>query len=204
MMINYIEEFLGERWGEWEEVENYRCNGTPIYMDNGLRFNYIFKPLSYEMYEAVFERLGAEISEELSEIYKQCNGMRLLLSGFSIYGLQGGGYEMEPYDLSLENFRILQEMFGNGCNTQKYIFWGAYGCDYVFAYEKGKMDKVYCMKQGYDEILLTFNSVRETIEYFIPRIADCYDENCNKKKQNGEFEGIPFLANSMYELDELA
>lgn len=132
-----------------------------------------------------------------------CNGFRLFLSSFTIYGLQNRENEMEPYDLAIENYNIVARMKANRCENKGFFFFGSYGRDYVFAYKEDAPNKVFCLKNGFDTVEMEFDSLQELMKFFVPRIIAKYDENCNKDCLYERFKQIPVLANAMYGLSEI-
>lgn len=200
MMLKGIKDQLEQRWGPFSEEENCLCNGTTAYLDPARKFNYIFKPLSKKLFEEYAVSNGVVIPDELLALYAECNGMRLFLSSFSIYGLQERRFEIEPFDLAIENQNNHSRLHGL---MDEYFFFGAFGRDFVFAYNLRKANEVKCIALETGAEVISFDSLSALFEYFIPRIAKLYDSNCRKINPDKEFEGIPALENVTSKLDEI-
>lgn len=137
MLIDYVKKELSNKWGVWYEEESYEYLGNPEYLENKLHFAYVFSPVGADSISDYAEEKGFCMPNELQEIFRSCNGMRLFLSSFSLYGFQSGKDEMEPYDIRTENYNIHARMKENGCDRLDWFFFGSYG-DYVFAYDEKK------------------------------------------------------------------
>lgn len=200
MLLSFIEQQLSARWGNFSCENNYRSNGMLPYMNNGLAFNYIFSPAPIS---SCVDRYNCELTSELLDLYSACNGMRLFLSGLCIFGVQTREYEMEPFDIATENYNIHARMAANNCENKDLIFFGSYGKDCVFAYDSKKTERILCVKNGQDVPIMTFDTLKELFDFFVPRIADQYDMACTKKVPNKKYKGIPVLANSMLSIEEI-
>lgn len=200
MMLDEIKEQLEQYWGPFSEEENCICNGAPAYMDSDRKFNYIFKPLSKRLYEEYAATKCIVIPDDLLSLYSECNGMRLFLSSLSIYGLQERRFENEPFDLAIENQNNYARLHGL---MDEYFFFGAFGRDYVFAYDLQNANEIKCISLETGSEVMSFNSLVALFDYFIPRIANLYDSNCRKINPDKQFEGIPALENVTSRLDEI-
>lgn len=201
-MVDYVKAQLCERWGEWEKDNSYEYIGNPQYLKEGLHFSYIFMPVGTEQIIKYAIECEVSLTEEIHEMFKVCNGMRLFLSSFSLYGFQSGQDEMEPYDIRVENNNIHTRMKENRCDVPEWFFIGAYG-DYVFAFDPVDNQCIKCVENGYADIEMTFATVDEMVHFFVPRMIDKYRDDFCKKKTNMEFEGIPALANAMFDIEEI-
>lgn len=200
MMLNDIKNQLEHNWGPFSEDDNCICNGSAAYLNPDRKFNYIFKPLSKNLYEKYAASKGVVLPGELLDLYAECNGMRLFLSSFSIYGLQERRVETEPFDLAIENQNNHSRLHGL---MDEYFFFGAFGRDYVFAYNLQNANKIACIALETGDEVMSFDSLSALLDYFIPRIAKLYDSNCRKINPDKEFEGIPALENVTSKLDEI-
>ncbi len=200
MMLKVIKEQLEQQWGPFSEEKNCFCNGTTAYLDPARKFNYIFKPISKNLYEEYAVSRDIAIPDELLTLYSECNGMRLFLSSFSIYGMQERRSEIEPFDLVIENLNNYSRLH---CLTDEYFLFGAFGRDFVFAYDLQNTKKIKCLSLDNGAEVMNFDSLSDLFDYFIPRMATLYDSNCRKITPDKEFEGIPALENVTYRLDEI-
>ena len=201
-MIDYVKTQLCEKWGKWEQEDTYEFIGSPEYLKAGVHFSYIFTPTETEKIERYACECKVKLSEEIYELFKKCNGMRLFLSSFSLYGFQTGKEEMEPFDIRTENNNIHMRMKENRCDVPEWFFIGAYG-DYVFAFDPVDNQCIKCVENGYADIEMTFATVDDLVHFFIPRMIDKYRDDFCKKKPNMEFEKIPALANAMFDIEEI-
>ena len=199
MLIDYVKKELSGKWGAWYKEKSYEYIGTPEYMIRGMHFAYVFLSLETDKISDYAENIGFCLPREMKIIYSMCNGMRLFLSSFSLYGFQSGKDEMEPYDIRTENYNIHARMRENGSDRPECFFFGSFG-DYVFAYNK---KEIKCFKNGFSEEVLTFSSIDELLHFFIPRIMDKYDKQFYKKNPNAKFKQIPTLANAMFDISEI-
>jgi len=192
MLLDYIKGCLKDKWNEYD--------GHPEYLSKNVSFNQIFHPVEKELYEEVGRKLGIAFPQELLTLYTECNGFRLFLSGFSIFGIQQGKGEMEPYDLIIENHNIHSRMKENGCDDSNLIFVGNYGRNYVFCIRKDGSSGFYMMENGKDSVIAHFSSLEELIRYFIPRMIEHYDDQyiCDQPKE--KYKMIPVLSNALYDL----
>lgn len=201
-MVDYIKAQLCEKWGEWEKENTYEFIGNPGYLKDGLRFSYIFTPTGAEQIICYADECKVVLTEEIQELFEECNGIRLFLSSFSLYGFQTGEEEMEPFDIRTENHNIHARMQENNCDVPEWFFLGSYG-DYVFAFDANDNQCIKCMENGYADVEMMFATVEDLLHYFIPRIVDKYEKDFCKKKPNREFIKIPALANAMFDIDEI-
>lgn len=197
-MVEFVKKQISEKWTPMECVCGDYVEGKPQYLKDGLYFNYIFCPI-----QAKESDCGLKLHPELLEIYEQCNGMRLFLSSFCIYGLQGAGGLMEPYDIRTENVNIHGRMKENFCDESALVFFGSVCNDYVLAYREDAMNEIMCMENGSADVLKSFSSISEAVEFFVPRLVELYDDNHNKKSPNIEFSGIDTLENTVMDINEL-
>ena len=186
-----IIQVITEKWGPLTESDSFKANGMPDYMQ-GTAFNYIYLSSGKETVE-----------KTLIDFYREYNGVKLFLSGFSIYGFPLKRNKYNPYDFYVENFRIHFEMANNNCDKPEWIFFGSFTGLYVFAYDRLSEKQYVCVERGKSDILLSFDSFEELVSYFVLSIITKYDENCNKLIPNDEYRDIPILANSMVALEEL-
>lgn len=200
MLLSSVEQQLSARWGNFICESNYRSNGMLPYLNNGLAFNYIFSPIPIS---SCIDRYNWELPPELLDLYSECNGMRLFLSGLCIFGVQTREYEMEPFDIATENHNIHARMAANNHDNEDLIFFGSYGKDCVFAYNSKNPERILCVKNGQAEPIMTFDTLKDMFEFFVPRIAEQYDEACTKKELNRKYMSIPVLANSMLSIEEI-
>lgn len=201
-MIKYVKAQLCEKWGEWEKDNTYEFIGNPEYLKEGLHFSYIFMPTGTEKIIGYANECNVLLTKELQGLFNECNGIRLFLSSFSLYGFQSGQEEMEPYDIRMENYNIHARMKENNCDVPEWFFIGAYG-DYVFAFDVADKQCIKCMENGYADVEMTFATVEDLLHYFIPRMIEKYKSNFYKKKPNEEFKLIPALANAMFDINEI-
>ena len=201
-MVEYVKAQLCEKWGEWGKNNTYEYIGNPKYLKDGLHVSYIFMPIGTEQIISYADECNVLMTEELQELFKECNGIRLFLSSFSLYGFQSGQEEMEPYDIRMENNNIHARMKENSCDVPEWFFIGAYG-DYVFALDTADNQRIKCMENGYADVEMTFATVDDLLHYFIPRMIDKYKGDFCKKKPNEEFKMIPALANAMFDINEI-
>lgn len=192
---------LEQLWGPFSDLGNSIANGSPAYMQNGLKFNYIFKPIPINCYIEFGKRTKTELPDDLMDLYAECNGLRLFLSSLSIYGLQARTSQMEPYDLAIENMNNRARL---GKQADSLFFFGAFGRDYVFAYDLPGNHEIKCISFKTGEELLRFTKVNELLDCFIPRICTLYDSACNKKHPALEFSGIPALENATFRIEEIS
>ena len=197
-MIEFVKEQISEKWKPMECVGGDYVEGKPLYLKDGLYFNYIFRSI-----QAKESDCGLKLHPELLDIYEKCNGMRLFLSSFCIYGLQGAGGLMEPYDIRTENINIHGRMKENFCDVPALVFWGSVCNDYVLAYREDAMNEIMCMENGAADVIKRFSSIREAIEFFVPRLIDLYDDKHKKICPNQEFSGIDTLENAAMDINEL-
>ncbi len=193
---------LEEKWGPFSISESYQYQGKPDYLEDG-SFNYIFAPTDYSRYDEIAEKKGVIIPQELNKLYHECNGMRLFLSSFCIFGIQNGEADMEPYDLYIENHNIHSRMRENACDNEDLFFFGAYASDYVFAYSQKDLNRIILVENGNNEVIKEFKSLEELFESFIPKIITHYDSSFKKDIVDSDFVDYPALANGMYGLDEV-
>lgn len=201
-MVDYVKAQLCEKWGGWEKENTYEFIGNPGYLKDGLHFSYIFTSIGTEQIISYADERKVVLTKEIQELFEECNGIRLFLSSFSLYGFQTGKEEMEPFDIRLENYNIHARMLENNCDVPEWFFIGSYG-DYVFALDTMDSQCIKCMENGHADIEMTFATLNELIHYFIPRLVDKYEKDFNKKNPNKEFKGIPVLANAMFDIDEI-
>lgn len=197
-----IIQVITEKWGPLTESDSFKANGMPDYMQ-GTAFNYIYLSSGKETVEKTLLKNKIILSEELIDFYREYNGVKLFLSGFSIYGFPLKRNKYNPYDFYVENFRIHFEMANNNCDKPEWIFFGSFTGLYVFAYDRLSEKQYVCVERGKSDILLSFDSFEELVSYFVLSIITKYDENCNKLIPNDEYRDIPILANSMVALEEL-
>ena len=199
-MIKYVENLLTSKWGTFTHCDNAICNGNLPYSE-GVMFNYIFDALDGSEIIECASNYNFSLPSELLQLYQSCNGMRLFLSGFSIFGVQHRNHTMEPYSISAENHNIHMRMKNNACDTADLFFFGSYGKDCVLAISRS--GEYACVRNGESDPILSFSSLKDMIEFFIPRIASKYDENCFKTVPNEKYKTIPVLANSMLKIEEI-
>lgn len=200
MMLDKVIDQLEQKWGPFADAGNSICNGTPEYMGSGLRFNYIFKPISTEKYFAFAANDHLTIPDELLSIYSECNGVRLFLSSFSIYGIQERKSEMEPYDLGIENSNSLIRLKGK---YPRHLIFGAFGRDHLLAYDLMGENKIKCINIEDGHIVKMFCSLEEVLDFFVPRMVKLYDSGCRKLKPDKMFKGIPALEHAVFDFEEL-
>lgn len=193
---------ITEKWGTLTELDSFKANGMPDYMQ-GTAFNYIYIMSEKETVEKILRKNKIILSEELIDFYREYNGVKLFLSGFSLYGFPIKRNTYNPYDFCVENMRIHIEMVNNNCDKPEWIFFGSYAGLYVFAYDRLSVKQYVCVERGKSDILLSFDSFEELVSYFVLSIITKYDENCNKLIPNEEYRDIPVLANAMVALEEL-
>lgn len=200
MTLKEVINQLEQKWGPFADAENSICNGTLEYMESGLKFNYIFKPISKGKYFDFAANNNTTIPDELLSIYSECNGVRLFLSSLSIYGIQERKCEMEPYDLGVENgnshIRLKGEYPGH-------LIFGAFGRDYLLAYDLRGDDKIKCISIEDGNIVKIFCSLEELLDFFVLRMMKLYDSKCRKIKPDKMFKGIPVLENAVFDFEEL-
>jgi len=199
-MISYIKQQLSNRWGSFSCKNTFEHNGNLPYMANGLAFNYIFRPISSN---AITERYSCELPADLHALYGVCNGMRLFLSSFCIFGVQTRAGEMEPFDIATENHNIHARMIGNNCEIEDLVFFGSLGKDTVFAFDRRFPNSYLCMKNGSSSPIKTFNSLAAMFDWFIPRLMKLYNDDCSKVFPNEKYKKIPALANAILSYEEL-
>lgn len=200
MMLKEVINQLEQKWGPVADAENSICNGTPKYMESGLKFNYIFKPISKDKYFKYAANNNITIPDELLSIYDECNGFRLFLSSLSIYGIQERKNEMEPYDLGVENINSRSRLSGK---YPDHLIFGAFGRDYLLSYDLTGNNKIKCINIEDGCVIKTFSSLMELLGFFVPRIMKLYDSECRKIKPDKMFKGIPALENAAFDFDEL-
>lgn len=200
MTLKEVIKQLEQTWGPFADAGNSICNGTPEYMESGLKFNYIFKPISKSSYFEYAAKNSITIPDELLSIYGECNGFRLFLSSLSIYGIQKRRNEMEPYDLGIENNNSRSRL------KDKYLdhfIFGAFGRDYLLAYDLSKSSKIKCINIEDGCIVKEFCSLGELLDFFVPRMIKLYDSKCRKITPDKMFNGIPALENATFDFEEL-
>lgn len=202
MLIDIIKK-IESRWGKMLTENNYFYNGSPKYLKNKSYFNYIFKEIGLEKYYDFAKDHFFGLPQELLDFYRECNGIRLFLSSFSIFGIQVNNDTMQPFDLAVENYNIHARMSGNNCDNDSLFFFGSYGGDYVFAYDINQDNGIYVYENGFNKQILSFASLKELLCFFVDRMAIHYNEKCEKDKINVEFKKYPALANSMYDINEI-
>lgn len=200
MTLKEIINQLEQKWGLFVDSDNSICNGTLKYMESNLKFNYIFKPISKDKYFGFATNSNITIPNELLSIYSECNGFRLFLSSLSIYGIQERKNEMEPYDLRVENNNSHTRLKGKYPN---HLIFGAFGRDYLFAYDLAENNKIKCISIEYECVVKIFCSLEELLNFFIFRMMKLYDSECRKIQPNKIFKGIPVLENTTSDFDEL-
>lgn len=199
-MIEYLENLLTSKWGTFTHCDNAICNGNLPYSE-GVMLNYIFDATDVSEILECAANYNFALPSDLIQIYRHCNGMRLFLSGLSIFGVQRRNHSMEPYSISAENHNIHMRMKNNGCDTDALFFFGSYAKDCVLAINKS--GQYLCIKNGESVPVLIFTTLKELMEFFIPRIASKYDSNCFKMVPNEKYKSIPVFANSMLRIEEI-
>lgn len=194
-MVNYIKGILKSKWGDFEDKDGDCVQGKPDYLD-GDYMSYIFKP-------CVCDKTEIYIPADLKVLFEQCNGMRIVLSGFTIFGFQIGSSDMVPYDFNVENINIHYRMRENSCDDESLVFVGSVARDFVLAMRKDKIDVVYLMKNGYSTVIKEYSSLIECAKSIIPRLLERYDDNYNNLFPHEEYNKYPALANAVYSLEEL-
>ena len=200
MMLKKIINQLEQKWGPFVDAENSICNGTPEYTESGLKFNYIFKPISKDKYLKYALDNNVAIPNELSLLYDECNGFRLFLSSLSIYGIQERKSKMEPYDLSVENHNSRSRLKGK---YPDHLVFGAFGRDYLLSYDLTEKNKIKCISIENGHVIKTFCNLVELLDFFVPRMMKLYDSKCRKIKPDRMFKGIPALENATFDFKEL-
>ena len=203
MIIELLKESIPISWGEWLKTVNGEASCPLPYVNNGLYLNYIFNPVHSQRQMIDGYNISKKMPEEIKSIYSECNGFRLFLSSFSLYGQQERQNEMEPFDITIENFNNHARMKENKVDNDSYLFLGSVCKDADFAYCSGLKKPYVCVKKGFEEIIIDFESIEELIRYFIPRMVELYDDNFKKKRPNKEFESVPVLANAIMYIDEI-
>ena len=202
-MLGDIIKKIESRWGEMTTENNCFYNGSPKYLKNKSHFNYIFKKIGLEKYCDFAKEHFFEMPQELIDFYQECNGIRLFLSSLSIYGFQVSTDTMQPFDLAIENYNIHARMSGNNCDNDALFFFGSYGGDYVFAYDINQSNEIYVYENGFNKPILSFESLKDLLCFFVDRMSIHYNEKCEKDKINVEFKKYPALAHSMYDINEI-
>jgi len=200
MILKDVISQLEQKWGPFADAENSICNGNLEYMKSGLKFNYIFKPISKDKYFEYAANNDITIPDELLSVYGECNGFRLFLSSLSIYGIQERKSEMEPYDLGVENSNSHSRLKGKYPNQ---LIFGAFGRDYLLAYDLTEDNKITCISIEDGYVIKTFCSLVELLDFFVPRMIKLYDFECRKIKPDKIFKGIPALENATFDFKEL-
>jgi len=201
MIVELIKKSFPLSWGSWDKTVNGEVNATLPYVDNNLSMNYIFNPVHSKIKKIYGYDNSDKMPDELKHIYTECNGFRLFLSSFSLYGIQEDKNEMEPFDITTENYNIHARMKENKVDNENYLFLGSVCKDATFAYFSNLKKPYVCMKNGFADIIIDFTSIEELIRFFIPRMVELYDDNFKKKRPNKEFESVPVLANAIMYID---
>ena len=195
MLLDYIKESLIKKWNEYD--------GHPEYLLPDVSFNKIFPPIDWDYYHQLETEIGISFPQELKNFYSECNGCRLFLSSFSIFGLQNGSRILEPYDLVIENHNIHERMKENGCDDQNYFFFGNYGRNYVFAFKIDESNRLYMLENGKATVITRFDSLESLIHYFMPRMLDHYDDKYECDQPKTKYKNIPVLKNALYDLSSV-
>jgi len=189
---------LRDKWGEFVKRGNYISNGLMPFISNEARLNVLFVPKSIEEMSKYYKDvLNAELHRELNEIYEWTNGCRLFFGSLAIYGIRDENNDdiLTPFDLEWENKNLSDKM-----NTDKYIFFGSIGGEFVFGYDKHNPSEVYGMKVGDGTVLQKFDGVKDFFGHYFYALMEEYDIDCRKIHPTEAYKGIPVLENKCIEL----
>ncbi len=202
MTFDYIMDMIIQKWGRLEHESNYLYSGSPSYLSGG-KFNYVFRPINMDPILKYFSENNLSMPDELKSFYTKCNGLKIALGAFSIYGFPDWRNRVKPFDFLLENMNIHTELKVNGIDSGELLFFGSFIGTYAFAYSNNYPNHYFCYNRCNLKTLLSFASFLELCEFFVPKILLEYDKQFNKLKPNIEYADIPLLANSLLGLDGL-
>ena len=179
---------LESKWGNFIVHGHALCNKPMPFVSSKAFLNILFAP-NTECVQSSFDSLDAKPLPGLIEFYKKYNGCRLFSSSLNIFGVQLYRNDLyEPYDLFRENLNI-QSKF----KDDNYMFFASLGGDFVFAYRKDELCKIYAFKKGQKNLLKTYSTFLDWFNYYFNALFEEYDTEGRKVHPNDVFKEIPVL-----------
>lgn len=191
-----IKKVLENKWGAFVSQGNYLANMPLPFISKDARLNVLFLQEIEAIKNAFAEKFQSKILPELFEFYQHYNGCRLFFSSLNIYGVQFHHSDIfEPFDLLLENYNIQTRFDDNN-----YVFFASLGGNYVFAYRKDELSRVYAFEKGHKQVLKVFDGFKAWFNYYFDALLNEYDTDGKKLHPNDEFKQIPSLYHVTYKL----
>ena len=200
-MKAYIDALV-DKWGTMKHLGHYCANGDMPFISAAARLNIVFDPEKKDMIDAVFQsQFNCEASDALKAFYAESNGCRLFSGSLNVWGIQLHPEDLfEPFDLMLENQRVMAKIKLPRMEIERYYFFASLGGEYIFGIKKDENSRVYGFKSGSKDIAIQFDGFDDFFDHFFSKLLDEYDLTGRKKHPNIEYQGIPVLENVTYKL----
>lgn len=186
---------LEEKWGKLEPVGHCFINGQMPFVSAKARLNMLFLPESQTVLSDRISKISdCTLPEQLRAFYSRYNGCRLFFSSLNVFGVQVHPSEVyEPFDLWIENNRIVGGLKPSDRKRCNLVFFASIGGEYVFGFDKDNSSRVFGCKKGSLARVQEFPDFDTFFEFHFNRLIDEYDDSCRKKHPLKQYIGIPAL-----------
>ena len=188
------------KWGKFIDEDQYyikQCN-LAVYSPRTF-LNVLFKPVPEDNYKRIKNLGGYDIPKELKKFYKSYNGIMLFSQTLRIYGVsvENLSSSYSTLDFVVENTMVRKN---NPSWDDNMVSFGYYGSRYRFCYHRKKMKEIYVIDRNTLKVVHTFKSISDTLEYYVTKLMDMYDENGMKIGKDKNEKDTPLMNISMEEI----
>ena len=174
-----IEKKLLDKYGKPIKKDDFYYQGIVKHI-KGQYLNVYFSPINKNCYKKVEEILEWKMPEELKKFYNLYNGVMLFCESFRIFGyaVDDEIHDVDTLDIILGNLNT--KMFLKMPQYTNMVIFGTAGY-YYFCYNRNYDGKIYVIGSREKDVVKTYYSLKELLEYYVDYLTDEYDENGKKK-----------------------
>lgn len=138
--------------------------------------NIFFNAIKHEEYKKVENLLLCSIPKELSDFYKEYNGISLFNTSFQIYGISQHDDldELDTLDIMMQNMN--SKLFVKCPQFSDMFIFGSYGY-YCFCYKKNYNGNIYVIGTREKKIVHNFSTLDGLLNYYIEHLSAEYSSN---------------------------
>ena len=142
----------------------------------GQFLNVFFDAIKPKEYKKVEKLLHCNIPTELSDFYKEYNGVSLFNTSLQIYGIsqQGDLDELDTLDIMMQN--VNSKLFVKCPQFSDMFIFGSYGY-YCFCYKKNYDGTIYVIGTREKKVVHIFSTLDELLNYYMDRLCDEYSSD---------------------------
>ena len=182
----YLDELLKTKWNIERDNSEGKIFVVMKEFSNKTYLHVLWKKIDINFYEKFENAYNIKLLPELVDFYKQFNGCNLFLSSIVIYGLCVK--ESTPMDFALNDLNKHQDLADKNLPKEMLddiVFFGGVG-EYNLYYKQSEINnpKIYLSKDGDVTPSKIFNSIKDTLEYYLKYLIPEYDQHGYRKHPN--------------------